>query len=651
MSSDAAILSTDQREDGSHSRQEEEDMDHNDTEAASDERDLALQVVDQSVRHTNIPVLTCSFLAALTTGATSYSFGLYAGELKARLEFSQSQLDTISSAIFFAGIFSWVPGLVVDNFGTRTGTVSGGLMGAISLSCFWAVSTKFFPLEQHLLVPVLSSLGVLIFLSCALITGSVFKVIVTTCGAGSKGTAVGAAKGYVGLGAGVYSCIFESLKTKGQSDLDFLIMAALLFITNVTIPCLFLMPAHKVVQEEEFHDEATPLHFRTLYCSLAAMATIIIWNSLEELFNENKEPTPKLDDDNKHAGQNLPLAVFMLVIWVAPILSLLFLPKKSTLQVAEEEHEPEGESLLTENSNVEMNNENGDISLQRIQNSKDGNNQQDAEEADGGDVAHDLLRVPQEDPDNLNESETLGPDDVDEIGGDKNLWQMLRTPTAMLMLWTTTILVGGGIVMTNNMGQMVEALGFPKETTPASLAFFSVAQSGGRVITGALSESALNWPTKSFCINSGVPRPFFLVTASIAGFIAHMSLAVATTKAFFVIGCTLAGLAFGMVWPLMVLIIGEVFGTANVGANYMFFDGFTSAAGSVLLSKFLAQTVYEDNIDKKDNPENVICIGSACFSMTHSVVAVLSMACILTSVSMLFTTRKVYNSANLHTGH
>jgi hypothetical protein len=41
---------------------------------AADE--LSLSLVGQAgIRHTNIPILTCAFMAALTTGATSYSFG------------------------------------------------------------------------------------------------------------------------------------------------------------------------------------------------------------------------------------------------------------------------------------------------------------------------------------------------------------------------------------------------------------------------------------------------------------------------------------------------------------------------------------------------------------------------------------------------
>ena len=49
---------------------------------------------------------------------------------------------------------------------------------------------------------------------------------------------------------------------------------------------------------------------------------------------------------------------------------------------------------------------------------------------------------------------------------------------------------------------------------------------------------------------------------------------------------------------MLVLLSGEVFGVANVGANYMFFDGFSLAVGTPLLSKFLVQEVYDEHIDE-----------------------------------------------------
>jgi hypothetical protein len=102
---------------------------------------------------------------------------------------------------------------------------------------------------------------------------------------------------------------------------------------------------------------------------------------------------------------------------------------------------------------------------------------------------------------------------------------------------------------------------------------------------------------------------------------------------------------------MMVLIVGEIYGTAHVAANYMFYDGFTSAAGTFLLSKVVAQEVYESHIDShySDNDnDGVTCYGQKCFQQTHIVIALLSLTCVLTSMIMQYTTRHAYNKSSLH---
>ena len=108
---------------------------------------------------------------------------------------------------------------------------------------------------------------------------------------------------------------------------------------------------------------------------------------------------------------------------------------------------------------------------------------------------------------------------------------------------------------------------------------------------------------------------------------------------------------------MMVLIVGEIYGTAHVAANYMFYDGFSLAGGTFLLSKVVAQEVYENHIDSdshyysenNDNNDGVTtCYGQQCFQQTHIVIALLSLTCVLTSVVMQYTTRHAYNKSSLH---
>lgn len=618
------------------------------------------------VHQTNIPRVACAILASITTGGTTYAFGLYGGTLKKRLHLTQSQLDTISAVFFSAGLLSFIPGAMVDRFGARNGICAGGITGAVSLMLFWAVAKGHLPYFSSLsenedptfIVAVLSILNVGIFLSCALVTGSVFKVISCQCGPGSKGSAVGVAKGFVGLGSGAYACLFQSIRQPNMSELDFLPLCAFFFITAASIPSWIGIPSK--ANETFVPDVLTPLHFRMMYASLSLLAILIIGNALLGLYNDSID----ISGENSHddSSPNYIMAGLLLFVWIAPIVSLLYLPQRTdwepeaiTIETAtrggqggDSDAEYEQVTLLDGSNDVTATDESsndgsntGDISLEPItsQHQESFRDEEIVNEI-GGDVGDTGLT----DPQSSAYASSIG------VRRDKNLFQMLRTPSAWMMLWTTTILAGGGTVETNNLGQMVESLGFSDVVTPATLALFSVAQSGGRIITGAASEAALTFETNRCCIDKGVPRPFFFVAASLAAIVAHTILAVATDQVSFVIGITLSGVAFGMIWPLMVLCVGELFGTAHVGANYMFYDGFTSAAGTFILSKVVAQRVYEEHIDSHDNglgkSDEVTCYGKECFQQTHIIIVLLSMTCVVVSLLMQFKTRNVYNKIN-----
>lgn len=578
--------------------------------------------VDDPMNRSNLPSVCCALLASMTTGGTTYAFGLYGSTLKRDLHLTQSQLDTISTATFFAGLLSWIPGLFIDRLGTRFGMSLGGLTGSFALILYWVVSKGIIEFsDTSWVVATLSALGVVIFLSCALVTGSVFKIISCNCGPGTKGSAVGVAKGYVGLGAGAYACLFESIRQPSTSDLDFLPMAAALFIVGATIPSWIILPNKQ--NEGNVSDSLTPLHFKILYSSLTMLACLVVTTSLIELYNEKHEV-------GEAAKPNHLLTASILLIWIGPIIGQIFLPRNQRLPSSTTTQDEEQETLLLSlDSEVRGPMKSPDVdSLGKMQ----------SQLIDVG-----VLESAISDEEDENGSVQPPPEES------RNLLQMLQTPEAWLMIWTTTILVGAGTVETNNLGQMVESLGFAPVVTPASLALFSVAQAAGRVSTGAISESALTWSTKRCLINKGVPRPFFLVVASVVGIIAHSILAVSASETPFVIGMALSGFSFGMVWPMMVLIIGELFGTAHVGANYLFFDGFTSAAGTFLLSKVVAQEVYEAHISSQEalapvSSDIAACYGQQCFELTHIVIAILCATCVVSSLAMQFITRHAYNN-------
>lgn len=554
----------------------------------------------------NVPLLLTSFSASCTTGGAIYAFGIYGDAMKKNLELRQQDLDTISAMIFVAGLFSWLPGMVVDRYGTRVSLLLGGTSGAAWALLYWALCRQWIFIPQaNWVVPILSANGVALCLSCALIVGSMFKITVVCSGPGQRGTAVGVAKGFVGLGAGIYASLFQALRAPNESALDFLPIMATCFIICVVLPAFFLVPT-QIIREELVFD-MTPLHFHTMYASLFAIMVVIVSTSLGELLRSGNAMVEE-DQSPRRYGR----ALLLLTIWLGPIWSLLLLPRREQAPLDSAAAPPTETTPLA--------------TLESTSRPTSSDSLENLEEYESSNTRALISRQ-------STRQHVLVPDDPN-----LNLAQMIQTPSCWLMLWTAAYLVGSGTYKTNNMGEMVEALGFPQPIVPATIALFSVAQAVARVVTGVVSETTLQWHG-ACCMTDGIPRPFYLVIASLIAFVSHLMLAYATEQWVFVFSCTLSGLAFGMAWPLMVLIVGEVFGLEHHGANYMFFDGGTKALGTIFLSDVLVGSVYESHIVGSSSH---ICVGVECFRTTHLIVAGLALTCVVASFALQYTSRHAY---------
>jgi MFS family permease len=126
---------------------------------------------------------------------------------------------------------------------------------------------------------------------------------------------------------------------------------------------------------------------------------------------------------------------------------------------------------------------------------------------------------------------------------------------------------------------------------------------------------------------------------------AHILLALVHDEVGVTVGVILCGMAFGSVWPLMVLSVGEFFGQRHLGANYMLYDGLCSAVGTIGLSKYVAQFFYERAIDKSKHTGmqgGETCYGPECFRRSHVVIAAVSLSCVCTATLAMRQTRPLY---------
>jgi len=316
------------------------------------------------------------------------------------------------------------------------------------------------------------------------------------------------------------------------ASLNFLLMAAVLSFLAAVLPALLLLPKQTVAKDEytSKRDGTRSIHFRVVYAGLMLLGFWVVGMSIVELYEEESnndtnststaiEPSiinTTLFDDSliteysiaRRLSSSSPQThwgsvFFLLTLWWGPALSLLVIPAK------EDNNVEDSAFSYDDNDDDISSNEEGEGFLQ------DGESRT-----------------------------TKHGDDMITSDGDQcternyTLPQMLKTCQAWLMAWTCVIIVGGGTVMTNNIGQMTESLSFDTAATSSSLALFSAAQGASRVCTGIASELALKWeiPWCFACIlrtTKGVGRPFFLVLASLVSALSHFVLAISTSEAAF----------------------------------------------------------------------------------------------------------------------
>jgi hypothetical protein len=81
----------------------------------------------------------------------------------------------------------------------------------------------------------------------------------------------------------------------------------------------------------------------------------------------------------------------------------------------------------------------------------------------------------------------------------------------------------------------------------------------------------------------------------------------------------------------------------------MLYDGLCSAVGTLVLSKFVAESFYEHNTTWPHasgygvcTPDKNTCCGRSCFKDAHLVIAAVSGTCVLSSLAVLVQTRPLY---------
>lgn len=197
----------------------------------------------------------------------------------------------------------------------------------------------------------------------------------------------------------------------------------------------------------------------------------------------------------------------------------------------------------------------------------------------------------------------------------RDLLQMMATPDAWLFGWAGAAIVGGGTFLATNLSQIRASARADVGLLPTLLTTFSAGNLIGRLLAPLASDAL---------VRRGRPRPLFVtlvavvMAASQLGFMlgatsAAGSAAQATTL---VLSSTFAGLSFGAIWPHLVVLTSELFGSEHLAVTYLFYDGGCGAVGTLVLANFLPRAFYHGDP----------CVGPGCYGPTHAIIAALNLS-------------------------
>lgn len=557
---------------------------------------------------------------AMGTG-TSYAFGIYSGALKESFGFTQSQLDSIPSFASLVGLLSPLGGMLSDRWGSRAACLIAACFAGMGFALFYAIALE---MGKPTVLALANSLGtttpviycplMAVLLGTALFggavaTGAVFSSAVRNY-SGQKGLVVGLMKTFVGIGAGVFTQLYSGFVGKPsssvESGLNFLLYLALATLTMNGVSSLALStfpePSSKGL------DKVLQLRLLMVYVVLLVLLFTVASVGIVQHLLDNTG--------------SLVASCVVLVILLSPFVSLLFdiFFGSTQMESADKDLNRVLNGSITQKI-LELPVEDGVTGEAEDSDYSRTNQQQDL------DADESVSRESSADAESQQSGNCTGK--IYPLGRDVNLWGMLRTPEAWMILVSFSINMGSGYMVITNVSQMAASLSLAPSVVSTAVTLLSCGNGLGRLLTGLGSDILLgHFKVGTRVIQRPVcfgkrrtfPRPIWMAFALIVGTLGHTVMVVGAQTghgggqaALFWFGSTLIGVGFGSTFPLEVVITAELFGNKNVGANFMFFDGFCALVAAMLFGKFIPQTVYESH----SHDGGLTCLGPECFLFAH----------------------------------
>eukprot|EP00873_Tetraselmis_striata_P006611 jgi/Tetstr1/426875/TSEL_017089.t1 len=589
-----------------------------------------------------------------------YCFSVYSEQLKDHFNWNQTQLQTVGFACSLGAYLGVISGLFYDNLraynklGPRLTLLVGMFMNVVGFTALWAAGSGVInpPLWQ-----------VAVFAWIAHNNGTWFDtssmVTIVRNFPNHRGTVVGAMKSITGISGAVYVQVY--LGFFSPKAIQFLLFLALAPFCICCVTILFLNHVPYVTTSEG-HNTSRRLLFMygviiTLACYVTATA---LWQGIM--------PVPQ------HVRRWITVGMGALLL---PLMSLSFgtgglraqpmdpkdplaEPSMRLLAADEEEADREGnaaglrspllsvkppefrveDEIYSPTDSARLMSANASrassrYASPRLSQMPSRDNLPELARVAEAERSHDNLQNhvnarlgPPAEPEP--ELTPLEPPELPEY----SLGGAILTMDFWLLGVSAAVGMGSGLVLNNNLAQVVQALGGAKDGQGIHVSLFAVANCFGRLLAGYLPQYALN--------NAGIVRPWFLallglMTSGSAFFNAFASLR------FMIIGTILTGISFGCHWTLLATLTSEVFGLKYFATIYKLLS-LAPSIGGYLLATLLAGNVYDAHVEGKGND----CHGRECFRETFLVCSALSLIEVAAGVILVFRTRHIYKALLQH---
>ena len=625
--------------------------------------------------------LITGLYAAVATGCF-YGFSVYSKALKARFHLSQSQLSSINTIPYCMGVFSSIIGLASRRMGRRMSLSVGGVVVCSMQILMYILTTTYHETIMPYAQIILPAVAAATFLGVALVTAVAFPTPVKLWPR-NRALAIAVCKSFVGLGGAGVTQVYRVRGDPSSTPLD--------PAPSVHGPACLAPPTDKSpgrgpspqVLYGTPTEDPEALRCVLLWAGTTALCVLVALICVPTEAHETPPPEPRDALVVVFAEISLlgivatvtPLAADgpLHTTMVAMLLVLACLPVPLTLFVGGRRSRsrvvstaPHGRQPLLDGACAEA----GAGLLEAVASTRAacGSKLCSANSTTTNTTRVTETTAPQASTHNevgaaaLGDGATdaLAPTESTQIGCTESaqqlsLTQMLRTADTWLLFAIASTAHGGGCLIVTQLAFILQAAGAPDDLLTTAVTTLNTGNLFGRLFAPGLSN---------LLVRRSLPRPSFLVCIMILMAVAQSGLLWAASgslprgsavqSAVFVVSATLGGLAFGAVWPMIVVLTSELFGSTHLEANYMLFDGGAGFIGAFVLAGLMPSYIY-DHAEAQQNRTAVwstvghapavprpSCLGPECFAPAHEILIGLCACGVVAGVTLSIRTKALY---------